>query len=194
MSRPGRVTILYEDQRGPRQGFGLHALVKACVFDAINGDRRWLDGEALKDTRPLKGAGNVLRTCREDIDLIAADGRAVVAVFDDDKIRELLALPPKATDARVEQEIRKGCRAPDRLRVALLKRNTESVLSAAGECDPSIDPARLARAVKHKDLLERDALFQDLSRERARAARDCILKKVPSLKRLVDLLCHELRP
>lgn len=194
MTRPRRVTILYEDQRGQRQGFGLHGLVKACVFDAINGERRWLDGEALKDCRPLKGAGNVLRACREDIDLIAADGRAVVAVFDDDKIRELLGLPLKATEARGEQEIRKGCRTPDRLRISLLKRNTESVLSAAGECDPSIDPARLDRAVKHKDLLERDAIFMELSRERARAARDCVLKKVPSLKRLVDMLCDELRP
>lgn len=76
----------------------------------------------------------------------------------------------------------------------LLKRNTESVLTAAGECDLSIGAKRLERAVKHKDLLERDAIFLELSRERSRAARECMLKKMPSLKRLVDLLCQELRP
>ncbi|UQA55994.1 hypothetical protein [Polyangium aurulentum] len=75
MSRPA-VTILYEDQRGARQGFGLHALVKACVFDAVNGDRPRVE-EALRDHRPLKGAGNLLRTCREEIDLIASDGRGM---------------------------------------------------------------------------------------------------------------------
>ncbi|WP_434043669.1 MULTISPECIES: hypothetical protein [Sorangium] len=192
-ARP-RVTVLYEDQRGSRQGFGLHALVKACVFDIINGDRAWLERDALGDHRPLKGAGNLLRTCREDIDLIAADGRRVFAVFDDDKIRVLLRLPSRASDARVEQEIRKGCRTPDRLVVALLKQNTESVLAAAGECDVSISSERIERALRNKDLLERDAIFFDLARERSRPARDCVLRKVPSLKKLVELLCHDLNP
>jgi hypothetical protein len=111
--RPAALTILYEDQRGPRNGFGLHALVRACVFDAINGDRHRVE-ERISDYRPLKGVQNVLRACREDIDLIAADGRSVVAVFDNDEIRHQLKLPRTATDEHVEREIRKGCRAPDR--------------------------------------------------------------------------------
>ena len=74
------ITILYEDQRGQRQGFGLHALVKACVFDIVDGDRHRFE-EALKDARPMKGAGNLIRACREEIDLIAADGRSVIAMF-----------------------------------------------------------------------------------------------------------------
>jgi len=191
MSRPA-VTILYEDQRGPRQGFGLHALVKACVFDAINGDRPRVE-EALRDHRPLKGAGNLLRTCREEIDLIASDGRAVIAVFDADEIRPLLKLPQSASAARVEAAIKKDCRAPDRLSVVLLEQNTESVIEAAADCDPGLDASRLEAALR-KDLLERDALLLELSRERAQATRKCILGRMPSLQALVDLVCRTLRP
>ncbi len=185
------VTVLYEDQRGPRQGFGLHALVKACVFDAINGERHRVEG-MLSDHRPLKGVQALLKACREEIDLIAADGRRVVAVFDDDAIREQLKLPHTAADALVEREIRKGCRAPERLLIVLLKRNMESVIVAAAACDPGLDAKRIDRAVKHKELLERDAILTELSRERARPLRDCVLGRMPSLQLLVALLSRTL--
>jgi hypothetical protein len=183
------ITVLYEDQRGPRQGFGLHALVKACVFDAINGERHRVEGR-LSDHRPLKGAQALLKTCREEVHLIASDTRSVVAVFDDDAIREQLKLPRTATDARVEQEIRKGCQVPDRLLVVLLKKNMESVIVAAAECDPGLDPKRVDRAVRHKELLERDAILTEFSRERARPLRECVLRKMPSLKALIDAICR----
>jgi hypothetical protein len=142
----------------------------------------------LGDHRPLKGVQNLLRACREDIDLIAADGRTVVAVVDNDEIRRQLKLPHAATDEHVEREIRKGCRAPERLLVVLLKENMESVLKAAAACDPGLDVKRMERAVRHKDLLERDAILMELARERARPLRDCVLRKVPSLQALVDLI------
>lgn len=185
------VTVLYEDQRGSRQGFGLHALVKACVFDAINGERHRVEG-MLSDHRPLKGVQALLKACREEIDLIAADGRRVVAVFDDDAIREQLKLPHTAADALVEREIRKGCRTPERLLIVLLKRNMESVIVAAAACDPGLDAKRIDRAVKHKELLERDAILTELSRERARPLRDCVLGRMPSLQLLVALLSRTL--
>jgi hypothetical protein len=187
------LTILYEDARGQTNGFGLHTLVKACVHDAINGDRHRIE-RMLNDARPLKGVQNVLQACREDIDLIAADGRTVIAVIDNDAIRHHLRLPRTASEAQVEQAIKKGCRAPDRLRIALLVQNTESVLEAAAACDPSIDRNRIERAVKHKDLLERDAILTELSRERARSARDCVLGRMPSLRALVDFLGGMLSP
>jgi hypothetical protein len=189
---PARVTILYEDQRGDTKGFGLHAFIKACVFDAMNGERHTIEG-ALKDGRPLKGAGNLLRACRDEIDLIAPDGRRVVAVFDDDKIRGQLKLPRSASAERVHKEILKGCRAPKQLAVILLKDNMESVIDAAGLCAPTIDKKRIERASKDKDLLERDAILIELSRERERPARACILEKMPSLAALIDLLCEALR-
>lgn len=186
------LTILYEDQRGQRQGFGLHTLVKACVFDVINGERHRVEG-ALSDYRPLKGVDNVLKACRQDFDLIAADGRTLVAILDSDAIRSKLKLPKAATDAHVEQAIRKGCQAPERLLVVLIKENTESVIEAAAACDPGIDRGRVERAVKHKELLERDAILTEISWERARALRDCVLGKVPSLQSLVELLLRLLR-
>jgi hypothetical protein len=187
-----KVCVLYEDSRGPRQGFGLHELVKACVFDAVNGERPRFE-EALKDCRPLKGAPALLKTCRQDVDLIASDGRAVVAVFDNDRIRELLGLPPNATEARVEKEIRKGSTGSDRLSIVLLKQNVESVLKAAKECDPELDDDQLERAVRRKDLLARDAILRGMSRQQASALRDCVLGKNTSLQRLVRLLSGELR-
>jgi hypothetical protein len=186
------LTILYEDHRGPRQGFGLHALVVACVFDLVDGERHHVESR-LGDARPLKGVTNVLRACCEDIDLLAADGRFVVAVIDDDAIRRELSLPKKADESAVLQTIAKRSRDPQRLRVVLLHRNTESVLEAAAACDKTLDPARLERAIQRKDLLERDALFLALARERARPARDCILGRMPSMKKLVETVIACLR-
>jgi hypothetical protein len=188
-----RVCVLYEDQRGPRQGFGLHALVKSCVSDALAGQPRHLIEKALSDYRPLKGYANLLKACREELDLIASDGCPVVAVFDNDQIRHLLKLPQKAPDERVIQEIRKGGSKSDRLFVLLLKQNMESVLHAAHECDPSIDPHRIELATARKDLLERDAILASLTSERLRAVRDCIRQKLPSFQMLVELLCRHMQ-
>lgn len=190
MSHP--VTILYEDQRGPRQGFGLHALVVACVFDVIDGEHRHVE-DRLSDARPLKGVQNVLRACCEDIDLLAADGRFIVAVMDDDAIRQALKLPEEAGEETVVRTIARRSRSPERLCVTLLHRNTESVLEAAAQCDRTLEAGRLERAIVRKDLLERDAIFLMLSRQRARAARDCILGRMPSMKRLVDVVIACLR-
>ncbi|MGK3966560.1 hypothetical protein WMF38_20525 [Sorangium sp. So ce118] len=90
------ITILYEDQRAHGKSFGLHTLVKACVHDALNGDRY-----------------------------------------------------------RVEK--------------------------------------LLERAVERKDMAERDIILSELSRERARPLRDCVLGKMPSLRALIDLLGSKLR-
>jgi hypothetical protein len=157
------------------------------VFDAINGDRHRVEAQ-LEDGRPLKGVHNVLRAVREDIDLIAADGRSVIAVIDEDAIRGQLKLPASADENRVIQAILSGSRVPERVFVVLLHRNMESVLEAAAVCDPTIDADRLDRAVHQKDLLERDALLVALSRERGRPARECILGRMPSLKKLVDIV------
>lgn len=189
-----RVCVLYEDQRGPRQGFGLHVLVKACVSDVLAEQQpRHLIEKALSDYRPLKGYANLLKACREELDLIASDGCPVVAVFDNDQIRHLLKLPAKAPDERVIQEIRKGGSKSDRLFVVLLKQNMESVLLAAHACDPSIELKSVALATEKKDLLERDSILGRLSAERFRAIRDCILQQVPSFQMLVEVLCKHLQ-
>ncbi|MCP3144369.1 hypothetical protein [Pyxidicoccus xibeiensis] len=188
-----RVCVLYEDQRGPRQGFGLHALVKACVADGLASQERHFIEAALRDYRPLKGYANVLKACREELEDIAPDGRPVIAVFDNDKIRHLLKLAKTAPDERVEQEIRKGSPPSGRLSIVLLKQNMESVLTAAHACYPSIDPKRIELATVKKDLLERDAILSSVTSEQLRAVRDCILQQLPSFRALVDLLCRHLQ-
>ncbi|MET0406097.1 MAG: hypothetical protein ABW123_27010 [Cystobacter sp.] len=187
-----KVCVLYEDQRGPTRGFGLHELVKACVRDVLEEDSRSEVDEALKDCRPLKGTPKLLKACREDIDLIANDGRSVIAVFDNDRIRGDLKLPRTAPDERVIQSIR-GERGDKRLHVVLLKQNMESVIKAVRRCDVSLAPARLDAALG-KDLLERDALLMTLAADLKRPIRDCVLGEMPSLRELVALLRREISP
>jgi len=188
-----RLTILYEDQRAEAHSFGLHTLVSACVFDAIDGDRYKVE-DALSNPRPLKGVQKVLRACRDDFNSIAKDGRDVIAVIDNDAIRHHLRLPRDATRARVEQEIRKGCPAPERLHVVLIVENTESAIEAVAACNPGIDPKRVDAAVQRKSLLARDAILTEMSIERERAVRDCVLGRMPSLRGLVELLAGKLLP
>jgi|GEM_PF-2041555 len=189
-----RVCVLYEDQRGPTKGFGLHELVKACVSDALHEQPRWRVNAALEDFRPLKGDTKLLEACRRDIDLLAADGRSVVAVFDNDKIRLLLKLAASAPDEAVVRAILKGGKMSERLSIVLLKQNMESVIEAAAQCDKSLDPKRIKLAVRHKDPLERDALLTELASERARPTRECMLDTLPSLLKLVELLCRLMVP
>jgi hypothetical protein len=184
-----QVCVLYEDERVPQRSFGLHELAKACVRDRLEAQPRYEIDQALRDCRPLGGDSNVLKKFREDVDSIAADGRPVVAVFDNDRIRRLLKLPAKATDAQVLQEIRKGT-SSDRLHVILLDRNMESVIKAAHECDPSIRQESVDLAIKKKDRLERDAILARLTGPQFRAVRDCIREKLPSFQELVELLCE----
>jgi hypothetical protein len=141
---------------------------------------------ALRDGRPLKGAPKVLAACRDDLTDLVADGRTVIAVFDDDKIRSLLQLPPGASDERVEQAIRAAPSASGALVIVLLKRNLESVIAAVRHCAPELDPARVERALKHKDLLARDTVLIAVSRAAMQRVRACILEQVPSLQTLVD--------
>ena len=190
--RGGRVavTVLYEDSRSKTGDFGLHRLVVACVFDLINGLRHQVEG--MVEDRPQNGAPKLLQACREDIADLACDGRSVVAVFDEDRIRRQLGLPPQCADEDIVREILNGCRAPERLTVVLLRRNLESVLLAARDCDPGLDPGTVTRALG-KDPLARDDVLHEIAKEHKREVRTAVLRQVPSLNELVTLLCERLR-
>jgi hypothetical protein len=181
---PFNAIILYEDQQGANGQFGLHKFVMSCVFDAINGERHLIERRV--EGRPLKGDSKLLESTRRDLNRIAADGRRVIAVFDNDRIRRLLKLPSTATDEDVCEAVKTDCEG-DRtlLTVALLKENTESVLKAARECNPEIEQPLFEQAVTHKELFARDILFTSISRSAKRAVRDCILAKMPSMAALV---------
>lgn len=178
-----RVIVFYEDRRGEEGDFPFHDLVKSLVFAIVDNDRVEFE-RALADCRPLKGKEKLLRACQE-WQSIAARGEAVAAVFDNDRVRELLSLPTDAADAEVITAIKSG--SSSKLHVALLDRNLESVIDAVLQCwpdapaKPKKKPDRLFRDVVLKQAAQRVELHQ------------CILEKVPSLGLLRDLLVSLLR-
>jgi hypothetical protein len=182
------ATVLYEDQLGPNRAFGLHTLVEACVFDIVNGQRYQLTN--CLEARPMKGDGNLLKSARNDVEKIAADGRRVFAVFDNDKIRIRLGLSKAASDMEVETAIRQGARCDaSLLAVILLKENTESVLAAARDCHGALDQELLHDAIDQKDLNARDIVLKRVAASAtSKQIRDCVLSRVPSVGVLVSQL------
>src|SRR5262249_37973722 len=154
-----RIIILYEDQRGPTKDFGLHKLIEACIYDIVDGQRHLLV-RALEG-RQSKGDAKLLRVCREDIGDISPKGYPVVAVFDNDRVRRLLGLAREAERALVIEKIKEGCCAPAQLFVFLLEENMESVVEAAGRCDPSIARAMVDEALR-KNLAARDVVIKEV--------------------------------
>lgn len=57
------------------KGFGLHALVLACVADDLGVEMFTLASKL--DGRPMKGVANLVRSCRRDIHRIAPHGQTV---------------------------------------------------------------------------------------------------------------------
>jgi hypothetical protein len=178
-----RIVILYEDQRGPTRELGLHKLVEACVFDLVDGQRHLL-ARAL-DGRQSNGDAKLLRVCRQDVGDISPKGHPVVALFDNDRVRRLLGLSHQAERATVIAKIKEDCCAPAQLTVFLLEEKMESVVEAAGQCDPSTARHFLAEALR-KNLAARDIVLKEACRGDKQAVRACILGKVPSLRPLIE--------
>jgi hypothetical protein len=186
------ATVLYEDQRGPTRGFGLHEFVMRCAYDAgdIPDNRIYL----LQDTVqciPLKGSGKVRQALGHHLANLAASGQPVFVVLDNDRVRDLLNLPPQANAEEVVDAINSLCRGSGiRVNVTLLVQNTESVLDAAVQCDPDIDQNLAGKAIERKEPGARDILFGRLARAAQRAIRDCILQHIPSLRPLTEDLAR----
>ena len=181
-------TVLYEDKRGPTTEFGLHRFIIACVIDVLNGEYHRV--KACLVDHQCKVDSKLLTKCRQDIPDISRAGCPVIAVFDNDRIRRLLRLPSNAADAAVRAEILRGKTDATPLCIVLLKENTESVLRAIGNCSQDIDLEMLAKAVDRKELIARDILFRQAAKAKTRTVRDCVLDANPSLKEMVDGLCH----
>lgn len=113
---PG-VTILYEDSAGERAEFALHDLVVRCVADRLERDPKVL--RALLHGIPKKGNANVRRACQHDLSRLARDGRVVIAVFDNDRIRRMANLPATACKTQVTSCLKSGCEPSALLRIVL---------------------------------------------------------------------------
>lgn len=187
------VTILYEDSAGERVEFSLHDLVVRCVADRIDGDVRAL--RSVLHGIPKKGNGNVWRACRQDLSRLARGGRAVIAVFDDDRVRTMAGLPSSACKSQVAARIKTGCEPASQLRVALLVENTETLLVALRDLGIVRDrDAMFADAIDRKILASRDILFKDAVWRTTPEQRAALIEKVPSFGYLVSKLAALLSP
>jgi hypothetical protein len=183
-----RVTILYEDSRDLKtKGFGLHALIKQCVCDVL-GKSSWDIPDSELDGNPKNGVSKLRDECRRNMRRFAARSGVAFAVYDDDKIREEIGLPPIACKRDVVKELKDGCDSPDKLHVVLLQRNTESVLHALREIATSLaTDSDWDEAINRKRTAQRDAIFNAAaSPEPSR----CLIRKnlramVPSFDRLI---------
>jgi len=198
MSRRPKVTILYEDARGPRTEFGLHRLVLAAVRDSDAVTHPYHEVASALEHRCQKGIEQVLRTCSESLADLARDGRKVAVVVDEDVIRDKLKLPPGTALQAVKENIMTRCPEQVRPQVAVfvLSRNTESVLKAAQTCvqehradTPSTE--QFERALR-KDLLARDQVLSGVAKDTHVKVRRCIEVKVPALGELVAWLTQTL--
>lgn len=183
---PG-VTILYEDSAGERAEFALHDLVVRCVADRLDRDPRALRS-ALHGI-PKKGNANVRRACRQDLVRLARDGRAVIAVYDNDRIRRMTNLPSDACKAQVSTCLKSDCDPSTQLRVVLLVENTETILLALRDLGVLQGrEAMFVEAIDRKVLASRDILFKDAVWRTTPEQRERLLEAVPSFGYLVSKL------
>ena len=179
-----RVVVLYEDRRGKTPEFGLHKLLVRLVADRA-GREPWRKLNERITGHPCSGNANLLKKARA-VNAIAPSGETVVAVFDDDKVRNLLKLPKDACKRDVLTEMLVGCSDPTRLRTVLLERNVESLLEElrprAGRL--CISHGHFDNAIRRKIINDRDMILTAASREDQRPIRQELLLAVPSLVRL----------
>lgn len=173
-----RIAVLYEDKlaASKARNFGPHVLVLTCVAEQTKCDRERL-GQNVHGI-PRKGIGNLLADCRAPI--LGDRYARVIAVCDDDKVREHLNLPTTACKDQVRRAI--GC-GPS-LHLVLLTRNIETVLEAA------IKVLGRRPLTGKASPLERDGILLNLAYQEKADRRLEVLEQVPSLRYLVAKLAR----
>lgn len=183
MSRTAAI-VLWEDARGPINEFGPHALALACLGDRVRSDH-WELRSRIRGI-PKKGASKLVAAYRNDHDLLAPAGEALIAVLDHDRAGEQLGLATASCKTAILSKIREGTSPTHRGRVVLLESNVETVVRAAAK-ELRSHQRLVVAACDRKDINARDQILL------AAAAPECplrakILASVPSFERLVDLL------
>lgn len=172
------VTVLYEDQRGTEvREFGPHALLTAIVADGLG-----VDIGNLKNVLraiPKKGVSKVLSEVKLNHSRLTQDGRWLVVLIDDDRVREHLGLQSHTSEALVVQAILAAANAPTRVAVVLIVRNTESVVNAAAACMGLAAPVQ-------KGIAERDAVLGAAAFRGGPQVLHCIRESVPSFADACD--------
>lgn len=190
---PARITVLYEDQGAPGSAgvlnFGPHNLLVSCVRDDLLTEGRVvLDLYTARKEKlvavPKNGNAKVRAECAAIRLTTARDGSPVVALYDFDRIHELVrdeAIRRRRCRREMREELRGASDAPDLLRVYFLDRNTESL----------VESACMARGVPYTGKprpLERDGCLNGLALsddDAARAMRSQVRSRVPSFEYVV---------
>lgn len=177
------AVVLYEDSRGasPRDGFGPHRLALACVADDTGVDRWSLRDELVDNVR--KGRDEVLKACRDQGAALSASALQIVAVLDDDRVREGLPLPLDACKAQVMDSVSKLWSGSRPLVLVLLERQMEDLVWYAAR--ESGRP--LPRPIPHSPSV-RDPVLHAAAAHAERSVRDRIRAAMPSFDRLVRAL------
>lgn len=176
------VTVLYEDAPdGPPRNFGPHALLLACIEDRTGEDRYALRDRV--EPVPKKSNGNVKRALENDAERLHAAG-PVVAVLDDDRVKELYSLPPAALRCEVLAAIAKT--ASVSTTVVLLEANMETLVAATAAFCGDTPPSKKPTPRERDRILHKGAAAE-------KGVRDRILARVPTFRRLVEKVEEKLK-
>lgn len=182
VSHSQRVVILYEDRRGPIEGFGLHQLVLAATRDVLHEQGRLIEHHVLVKriiAIPKNSDSKVLRAIHDDADQLHRGRSAIVAWLDDDKIHLALGVDKRASHAaklaaicaRAPQSVQK---TPGAINAFLVRGNLERFLERIDALRPGAWTRSMFDAALRKDLSARDSCFKDLARASHRDWRDAV--------------------
>lgn len=179
-----RILVLYEDKLSTSspKNFGPHLLVLACTAERLHRSRESI--AHIIDGHPRKGIGDLLKKCQEPA-LLDRYAR-ILAVCDDDRVREHLSLPANACKTQVRQTVAARSAGLHQLRTVLLARNLETLLDAVHHV--------LGRGplTNKPTPLERDRLLSHIVFAGTPDQRRTVLDRVPSLAYLVAALARSI--
>lgn len=181
------LLVLYEDSRGANGKFGPHVFFLGCVAD-ITGIPIDNLKQVIRDC-PVNGASKLLSHLRDtdDLDLIAPNGEPILAILDDDHVRDHHPASKGMNASKAAAKIKADSSAPHRVTVVLLERNLESVVKAFQQCGESATDL-IAEALE-KRLNARDRLFDSVGRDPSkRQVRDCVRKTMPCVEHIVQAM------
>jgi hypothetical protein len=177
---PRIAVVLYEDSRGrqPRD-FGPHSLALACVADDLGVDSGLWHLKASFPALPKNGNAELLKALEREANDLRAGGTEIVAVIDDDRIRDPLRLPPAACKRAVLDQVLAKRSTP--VDVILLERNVEDLVELAAQVLGLAGAPRKSRNV-------RDAMLMRLARPERQSDRSRLRRQMPSFDRLISVL------
>lgn len=190
------VWVLYEDSLvagGKPSNYGPHVLVAQCVAERLASLAGRADAYAGRrliqaglSANPRRGATKLRDEVFDQLDRLARGGRRMVAVYDRDRIHEVVAVKRPACTGDIVAALTPPAADPDALATVVLDAKLESILDALRACGmpstlPWSDASRKARGA----LQARDRIMHNAAQPQHRAARDCLMQRMPSFEYLV---------